>query len=80
VSADRRLLLASPNASLHLFELLPMMPRFTIDRIKAELKTTFPTANAAARTLEGLGIVTEVTGQSRNRSFSCQPYIDLISK
>jgi len=27
-----------------------------------------------------LGIVTEVTGQSRNRSFSYQPYIDLISK
>ena len=83
VSADRRLLLASQNASpasLRLFELLPMMPRFTIDRIKAELKTTFPTANAAARTLEGLGIVTEVTGQSRNRSFSYQPYIDLISK
>ncbi len=83
VSADRRLLLASPNASpasLRLFELLPMMPRFTIDRIKAELKTTFPTANAAARTLEGLGIVTEVTGQSRNRSFSYQPYIDLISR
>lgn len=83
VSADRRLLLGSQNASpasLRLFELLPMMPRFTIDRIKAELKTTFPTANAAARTLEGLGIVTEVTGQSRNRSFSYQPYIDLISK
>ena len=83
VSADRRLLLASPNASpasLRLFELLPMMPRFTIDRIKAELKTTFPTANAAARILEGLGIVTEVTGQSRNRSFSYQPYIDLISR
>jgi hypothetical protein len=57
-----------------------MMPRFTIDRIKAELKTTFPTANAAARTLEGLGVVAEVTGQSRNRSFSYQPYIDLISK
>jgi Fic family protein len=83
VSADRRLLLASQNASpvsLRLFELLPMMPRFTIDRIKAELETSFPTANAAARTLEGLGIVTEVTGQSRNRSFSYQPYIDLISK
>lgn len=83
VSADRRLLLASPNASpasLRLFELLPMMPRFTIDRIKSELKTTFPTANAAARILEGLGIVTEVTGQSRNRSFGYQPYIDLISK
>jgi hypothetical protein len=57
-----------------------MMPRFTIDRIKAELETSFPTANAAARTLEGLGIITEVTGQSRNRSFSYQSYIDLISK
>jgi hypothetical protein len=57
-----------------------MMPRFTIDRIKLELKTTFPTANAAAKILEELGIVTEITGQARNRSFSYQPYIDLISK
>jgi Fic family protein len=83
VSADRRLLLAAQSASpasLRLFELLPMMPRFTIDRIKLELKTTFPTANAAAKILEELGIVTEITGQARNRSFSYQPYIDLISK
>ena len=83
VSTDRRLLLATQNVSpvsLRLFELLPMMPRFTIERIKVELKTSFPTANAAARTLVGLGIVTEITGQSRNRSFSYQPYLDLISK
>lgn len=83
VSADRRLLLASQNASpvsLRLFELLPMMPRFTIDRIKTELKTTFPTANAAARTLVALGIISEITGKSRNRSFSYQSYIDLISR
>jgi Fic family protein len=83
VSADRRLLLAAQSASpasLRLFELLPMMPRFTIDRIKLELKTTFPTANAAAKILEELGIVTEITGQARNRSFSYQPYINLISK
>lgn len=83
VAADRRLLLASQQASpasLRLFELLPMMPRFTIDRIKLELKTSFPTANAAAKSLEELGIVTEVTGQVRNRSFSYQAYIELISK
>ena len=79
VAADRRLLLASQQASpasLRLFEL----PRFTIDRIKLELNTSFPTANAAAKTLEELGIVTEVTGQVRNRSFSYQAYIELISK
>jgi Fic family protein len=83
VAADRRLLLTSQQASpasLRLFELLPMMPRFTIDRIKLELNTSFPTANAAAKTLEELGIVTEITGQVRNRSFSYQAYIDLISK
>ena len=83
VSADRRLVLISRRASvasLRLFELLPMMPRFTIDRIKVELKTTFPTANAAVKTLEELGIVTEITGRTRNRSFSYQPYIDLLSK
>lgn len=83
VSQDRKRLIASKNASpasVMLFELLPMMPRFTIQRVKTELNTTFPTANAAAKTLESLGIITEVTGQTRNRSFSYQTYIDLISR
>lgn len=82
VSADRRRLLAEPKAgpaSYRLFEMLPMMPRFTIERARQALNTTFPTANAAVKVLEGLGIVTELTGQKKNRSYSYQPYIALLA-
>jgi len=83
VAADRRRLLESPKAgpaSYRLFELLPMMPRFTIERVRRELDTSFPTANAAVKVLEDLGIVNEVTGQKTNRSYSYQSYIELLTK
>jgi hypothetical protein len=40
----------------------------------------FPTATAAVTVLEDLGIVTEMTGQKTNRNYSCQPYIELLSR
>lgn len=82
VAADRRLLLASPRAgaaAYRLFELLPMMPRFTVERVRAALETTFPTANAAVKTLEDLGLIVETTGNKKNRSFSYPGYIKLLS-
>lgn len=81
VAADRRRLLQTPKAgpaSYRLFELLPMMPRFTVERVRQQLGTSFPTANAAVQMLKALGIVTELTGQKTKRSYSYQPYIDLM--
>ncbi len=83
VANDRRRLLASAKAgttTYRLFEALPMMPRFTVDQVKQRLSTTYPTANAAVGTLVDLGIVTETTGQRKNRSFGYQAYIDLLSR
>jgi Fic family protein len=82
LAADRRRLLASPKAgpaSYRLFELLPMMPRFTIEQARQKLGTSFPTANAAVTLLASLGIVAEQTGQKKNRSYSYQPYIELMA-
>jgi len=82
LAADRRRLLASPKAgpaSYRLFEMLPLMPRFTIDMVRQHLNTSFPTANAAVKVLEELGIVAELTGQKKNRSYSYQPYIALLT-
>jgi Fic family protein len=82
ITADRRRLLQSPkagSASYRLFEMLPMMPRFTVERARQQLNTTFPTANAAVRVLEDRGIVSEMTGQKKNRSYSYQAYIDLLA-
>ncbi|PKO62029.1 MAG: cell filamentation protein Fic [Betaproteobacteria bacterium HGW-Betaproteobacteria-18] len=83
VAADRRRLLESPKAGTacyRLFEMLPMMPRFTIERVRQKLDTTFPTANAAVKVLQDLGIVTEMTGQKKNRSYSYQSYIELLTR
>jgi Fic family protein len=83
VAADRRRLLEAPKAgtaSYRLFELLPTMPRFTIERVRQQLGTTFPTATAAVKLLEDLGIVTELTGQKKNRNYAYRAYIDLLSE
>lgn len=83
VNTDRRRLLASPRstpASYRLFELLPTMPRFTVDQARQRLETSFPTANAAVSALAALGIVTELTGQKKNRIYSYAAYIDLLTR
>jgi Fic family protein len=83
VAADRRLVLESPEAGpacYRLFELLPLMPRFTIERARQKLATSFPTANAAVRVLQELGIVAEMTGQKKNRRFSYAAYIELLTR
>lgn len=82
VVADRRRLLAAPRVgavSLRLFELLPLMPRFTIEQVRQKLQTTFPTATAAVKLLEEIGIVSEMTGQKKNRSFSYAAYVALLA-
>ena len=83
VSTDRKRLLQSTKAgpaSYRLFEMLPIMPRFTIERVRQQLDTSFPTATAAVKLLEELGIVTEMTGQKKNRSYSYQAYVELLSR
>lgn len=83
VTADRRRLLESPKsgpAAYRLFEMLPMMPRFNIERARRTLNTSFPTASAAVNQLVDLGIVKEMTGQKKNRRYSYQGYVDLLMR
>ena len=82
VASDRRRLLEAAGAgpaSYRLFELLPLMPHFTVERVRQKLATSFPTASAAVRTLEELGIVVELTGQKTKRTFSYQRYVALLT-
>lgn len=83
INQDRGRLLASGNAAtatILLFEKLPSMPRLTVDAACKAMDVTFPTANAAIKTLMALGIVNETTGRKKNRSFGYQAYIDLLSR
>ena len=83
IISDRRRLLGAPkavSAAYRLFEMLPVMPRFTIERARQQLKTSFPTASAAIKLLTELDIVSEMSGQRKNRSFGYRRYIELLSR
>jgi len=82
VASDRKKVLESPasgTATQRLFEMLPMMPRFKVEGVRATLGTSYPTANLAVKNLEALGIISEQTGNRKNRSFSYHQYIQLLS-
>lgn len=83
LAADRRRLLADTKAgtaSYRLFELLPVMPRFNVEQVRQKLGISFPTANAAVRLLEDLGMVAEQSGQKRGRSYGYVAYIELMTQ
>ena len=83
LTSDRRHLLESPKANafaFRLFEMLPMMPRFTVEIVKQELSTSYPTANSAVKLLTDLGIVAEMTGQQTYRTFGYRSYIELLAR
>ena len=82
VTADRRRLLESPKSgpvAYRLFEMLPMMPRFNIERVQQLLATSFPTASAAVNQLVDLDIIKEMTGKKKNRTYSYQGYVDQLT-
>jgi len=82
VDADRKRLMQSSKSgvnSYRLFEMLPMMPTFTIESVRRQLDTSVPTVTAAINELETLGIVKELTGLKKNRRYSYQAYIALLS-
>jgi len=47
---------------------------------RQRLETMFPTASSAVKLLEDLGILAELTGQKKNRVYSCQTYVELLSR
>lgn len=59
----------------HLFE----TPFVTVSAIQRLLNTSFQSANTLMSLLGEQGIVREITGQSRNRQFGYEAYIDLFS-
>ena len=53
-------------------------PMVRVKHIQNWLKITYPVANNLVTRLVDCGILTELTGQSRNRVFSYQSYLDLF--
>jgi DNA-binding MarR family transcriptional regulator len=59
----------------HLYE----HPIVSVTDIEALTGTTYQAANDLVARLEAEGILREITGQTRNRRFRYQSYIDLFS-
>jgi Fic family protein len=81
VAQDRARLLASQKvsvAAVRLFELLPRHPIMTVASATKLLDTTKPTAGKAVELLVAAGVLVEVTGKKRDRSFSYRAYLDRL--
>ena len=81
VSTDRTRLLGVRSASvsaLRLFERLPRYPIVTVGSAMKLLDTSKPTATRAIETLTRIGILVEMTGKKRDRSFAYRAYMERL--
>lgn len=79
---DRHRLLNASGAtvpSVRLFDMLPSHPMLTLSRVMKLLRTSKPTAAKAIDRLEKVGILRETTGKQRNRVYSYQAYLNLLT-
>ena len=81
VGTDRTRLLGVETASvsaLRLFERLPRCPIVTVASAMKLLDTSKPTATRAIEMLAGIGILVEMTGKKRDRSFAYRAYLERL--
>jgi len=65
-------------AAARLFESLPRHPIVSVASVVKRLDTTKPTAGRAVAALERAGILVELTGKKRDRSWAYQGYLDRL--
>lgn len=70
---------AAPNA-LRVFDALRRRPLARIDGLANQVGIAFPTAARAIQSLQGLGIVSEITGRKRERVFAYRAYLDILNE
>lgn len=81
VSTDRAKVLAAPTTSVmaaRLFELLPEHPIVTVATALDLLHATRPTATKAVTVLVDAGVLVEVTGRRRDRTFRYEAYLERL--
>jgi Fic family protein len=82
ITEDRKRVLSESAASvvaMRLFEALPIQPIVTVASVMRALDTTKPTAGRAIETLEASGVLVETTGRRRDRSYTYEKYVDLLT-
>jgi Fic family protein len=81
VAEDRARVLADAGASIaaiRLFEMLPRHPIVSVAGVVKRLDTTKPTAGRAIEALENAGVLVELTGKKRDRSWAYQTYLERL--
>lgn len=81
VTQGRNWILVGSSASvtaIRLFELLPRRPIVNVATAMKLVDASKPAAMQAIGILEDAGILAETTGRRRNRSFTCQAYLDQL--
>lgn len=68
------------SSLLSVFDAFARRPLQTASRLGAELKLTAPTILRTLALLEDVGVISEVTGQRRNRIWSYGEYLALLSE
>jgi Fic family protein len=70
----------SAGSAPRVHEFLQKQPVASSTRLVKALSLSKPTANAALMQLVQLGIITEITGQQRNRVFAYKDYLRILSE
>jgi Fic family protein len=65
---------------LQLLERLFHQPVISVGEVAKVIGTTYPPANTLVSDFVTMGLLTEVTGQKRNRFFRYSPYIEILQK
>ncbi len=81
VAHDRARVLEHAKASvaaMRLFELLPGRPIVSVASAIKQLGVSKPTAGRAVEALERAGILVEITGKKRDRSWAYESYLDRL--
>ncbi len=81
VNADRQRVLVTPGSTViaaRLFEMLPQHPILRIATAVELLDTTRPTATKAMTALVDAGVLQEISGKKRDRSYSYTAYLERL--
>ena len=68
------------GSAMQLLQELFLHPFTTVDRASRTCELSYKAANSLVSSMEELGILKEVTGQSRNRMYLFKGYVDLFNK
>lgn len=78
VERNRNAMRGAPM-NLAVLEALQQRPIATVNDLQKKLKSTYPTISKALEQLQRARIITELTGQRRNRLFAYAPYIAILN-